>query len=237
MLELLKGEVYDFYLKDEKFKLFSKTELSEKILLECGLEIKSEFEIGQLQNGAEIFSSASRVINIRLIKLLSAIQSKKKGFLPSDSRRNEVFFDLRDFPELIVEEVSQTLLSQSSTTSRTSDISDLEIDIPSRPRTKRSYPFAEVGPKAKTLRTKGIYDLLLETAQKENISPEKLAAYLGYRFCYQKNKKLAKTFKGIWEEKQEVQEVTPSQALYIREHCQIGRSIYTGKNKMNLKVK
>ena len=230
MLELSKGEVYDFYLKDEKYKLFSKTELSEIILLECGLDIKKDEQIEQLQNGAEIFSTAARVIQKRLDKLLHTIQSKKKGFLPEDSRRNEVFFDLRDFPELIAEEVSQTFFSQSSTASRTSDISDLEFEIPSKPKTKRSFPFSDIGPKAKKLRTKEIFDLLLETAQKENLPPEKLIAYLGYRVCYQNNKKLAHTFKDIWEDRQKAEEVEPPQALYIREHCQIGRSIYTGIN-------
>ncbi len=234
MFELTKGEVYEFYLKDDNYKLFSKTELSEIILLKCGLDIKSEEQIEQLQKGAEIFSTAARVIDKRLHKLLQSIQSKRKGFSLQDPRRNEVFFDLRDFPELIAEEVSQNLLSQSSTASRTSDVSDLEIDIPSRPKIKRSFPFSEVGPKAKTLRTKGVYDLLLETAQKENLPPEKLIAYLGYRVCYQNNKKLAHRFKDIWEDRQLADEVKPSQALYIREHCQIGRSIYTGTNLMFL---
>ena len=229
MYELLKGEVYDFYLKDENFKQFSKTDLAEKILMECGLNIKKEDEIAMLNNGAEIFCSASKIVLKRLVRLVDIIQSKKKGFLANDPRRNDVFFDLRDFPELMVEDISQATLSQSSTSSRLSVLSDLEIEIPSQPRRKKSFPFLEVGPKAKTIRTKEIFELLLDTAEKENLAPEKLVAYLGYRVSYQKNKKLANIFKEIFEDRQDsLKDVEPSQALYIREHCQIGRRIYTG---------
>ena len=73
----------------------------------------------------------------RLLRLIDLVQSKKKGLLANDPRRSEVFFDLRDFPELSVEELSQTILSQSSTSSRLSERSDLEIEIPSKQREKQ----------------------------------------------------------------------------------------------------
>ena len=228
MLEITKGEVYDFYRKEDNFKKFSRTELAEKLLLEIGLDIKSENDISQFVNGSEIFSSASKLIIKRLARFTDDLKSRKRKFTPDDPKWNDVFFDLRDFPELIREEVSQNDFSQSSNASRTSNTSDLEIEIPSRPRSKRGFPFLEVGPKAKTMRTKEIFDLLLETAEKENLPPEKLAAYLGYRVSYQKNKKLAAKFKSIFEEGRTSEEVEPVQALYIREHCQIGRRVYTG---------
>ena len=50
MLELLKGEVYDFYIREENKKL-SLADLAEKILFELGLSIKSETEIAELVEG------------------------------------------------------------------------------------------------------------------------------------------------------------------------------------------
>ena len=129
---------------------------------------------------------------------------------------------------MIAEElISSENFSQSSTASRVSNLSDLEIEIPSRPRTKRSFPFTDVGPKAKSIRTKEIFEHLLETADKENISPERLAAYLGYRVSYLNRKKISKTFKDIFDEEEEETKVDIPQALFIREHCQIGRGVYT----------
>ena len=227
MSELLKGEVYDFYISD-KNKNISLTDISEKILFELGLNIKSENEIAELVNGPSLFASASNVVKNRLYRLTKIIQKRKKGFPFEDSSRNEVFFDLREYPELTrIDDSSSENFSQSSNTSRVSNLSDLEIEIPSRPRIKRSFPFTEVGPKAKSIRTKEICDFLLETANKENISPERLAAYLGYKVSCLKNKKVAQTFKDIFDEKEEETKVELSQALYIREHCQIGRGIYT----------
>ena len=182
MFELSKGEVYDFYLKDKNYKNFSKTELAEKILFELGLLIKSENEIAELVRGSELLSSAITVVMKRLWKLVGQIKSRKTGLSVSDPIYSQVFFDLRHFPELIKEdESSQEYLSQSS---RVSNLSDLEIEIPSQPRKKRSFPFTEVGPKAKTIRTKEVFELLLETAERENLSPGRLAAYLGYRVSY-----------------------------------------------------
>jgi hypothetical protein len=231
MYEVTKGEVYDFYRKDENFKKFSKTELAEKLLLEIGLDIKSETEISQFINGSELFSSASKIVAKRLARFIEDLKTRKKKFASDDPKWNDIFFDLRDFPELIKEELSENEFSQSSTASRISNYSDLEIEIPSKPRTKRSFPFSEVGPKAKTMRTREVFDLLLETAERENLPPEKLAAYLGYRVSYQKNKTLAAKFKSIFEDERSTEEVKPVKALYIREHCQIGRRVYTGTAK------
>jgi hypothetical protein len=231
MYEITKGEVYDFYRKDDNYKKFSKTEFAEKLLLEIGLDIKTENEISQLVNGSELFSSASKILVKRLARFIEDLKTRKKKFSSDDLKWNDTFFDLRDFPELIKEEISQNEFSQSSTASRISNSSDLEIEIPSKPRTKRSFPFSEVGPKAKTMRTKEVFDLLLETAERENLPPEKLAAYLGYRVSYQKNKTLAAKFKSIFEEGRTTEEVEPVQALFIREHCQIGRRVYTGTAK------
>ncbi len=57
---------------------------------------------------------------------------------------------------------------------------------------------------------------------------EQLAAYLGYRATYAKNKKMASVFQDLSEGTlPTLAEVEPSLALYVRERCQIGRNIYT----------
>jgi hypothetical protein len=146
MIELLKGPVYEFYLKN--YRQFSKTELSEKILLECGLDIKSEDAISELTNGPESFSSATRIVHRRLNRLTQIVKSKRQTFSSEDPRYHDVFYDLRDFPELIAEEEAQNFL-QASTSSRVSNFSDLEVEIPSKRAPKRLFPFVELGPKAK----------------------------------------------------------------------------------------
>jgi hypothetical protein len=226
MMELQKGPVHEFYLKN--YRQFSKTELSEKILLECGLNIRSENDISELTNGPESFSSATRIVAKRLNRLLQSLKPKRQAFSPDDPRYHDVFFDLRDFPDLIAEEESQNL-SQASTSSRVSNLSDLEVEVPSQRKPKRLFPFDELGPKSKKMRTRALLDQLLETSEKESISPEKLIAYLGYKVSYQKNKRTAQIFKDIYDGKDfsSVQEVDTSTALYLREHCQIGRNIYT----------
>ena len=41
------------------------------------------------------------------------------------------------------------------------------------------------------------------------------------------NKKIACVFKDIFDEKEEKPKVETSQALFLREHCQIGHGVYT----------
>ena len=65
MLELLKGEVYDFYIREENKKL-SLADLAEKILFELGLSMKSETEIAELVEGPNQFADASNVVKVRL---------------------------------------------------------------------------------------------------------------------------------------------------------------------------
>ena len=60
MIELLKNPVYEFYLRH--FRLLSKTELAEKILFECGLDIKSEDAISEIVYGPESFSLALKIV-------------------------------------------------------------------------------------------------------------------------------------------------------------------------------
>jgi len=79
------------------------------------------------------------------------------------------------------------------------------------------------------MRTQDLYNLLVETAQKENISPEQLAAYLGYRATHLRNKKTAAVFYDIFVGRAPnvTYQISPTLALYLRETCQIGRNIYT----------
>ena len=226
MLELTKQEVFQFYQKNKDIWDKSKTELSEKILLESGLSIKKEDKISQLVSGSKDFLDACEIVRKRLIRLIETIKNKKQKF-NSDPTSNDVFFDLRQFPSLVDNDPA----SQTSQSSRTSDISDLEIEIPlttTASKVKRSFPFQNVGSKSKKMKTQELFDLLLETAEKEEIPPEQLAAYLGYRASYAKDKKIASVFHDLSEGKlPTLAEVEPSLALYIRESCQIGRNIYT----------
>jgi hypothetical protein len=48
------------------------------------------------------------------------------------------------------------------------------------------------------IKSQELFDLLLETARKESISPKKLAAYLGYRATYMKDKKTAAVFNDLY---------------------------------------
>ncbi len=65
--------------------------------------------------------------------------------------------------------------------------------------------------------------------QNENISPERLAAYLGHRASHLKDKKTASVFLDIFLGKPPTitYQISPTLALYLREKCQIGRNIYT----------
>jgi len=169
MLELTKQEVFNFYQKNKHIWEKSKTELSEKVLLESGLSIKKEDKISQLVSGSRDFFDACEIVRKRLIRLIETIKNKKQKF-DSDPASNDVFFDLRQFPSLVDNDPA----SQTSQSSRTSDISDLEIEIPSlaqESKVKRSFPFKNVGSKSKKMKTQELFDLLLETAQKEEIPP------------------------------------------------------------------
>ena len=227
MFELTKGQTFDFFRANRQDWKKSNSDFAEKLLLETGLFIKPEEKIDSIS--AKVFFSASQVVRKRLQRLIDSVTTRKVKL--DDKTRNEVLFDLRDFPELLNDDpASQS--SQSSTASRVSDISDLEVDVPSRiqeTRNKRSFPFMDVGQKSKRMRTQELYDLLLETAQNENISPEQLAAYLGHRASHLKNKRTAAVFLDIFHGKSPniTYQISPTLALYLRETCQIGRNIYT----------
>jgi len=227
MFELTKGQAYEFLRANRLDWKKSNSDFAEKLLLENGLHIKSEDKIDPIC--AKVFFSASQVVRKRLQRLIDSVTTRKVKM--DEKTRNEVLFDLRDFPELLNDEpASQS--SQSSTASRVSDISDLEIEVPSRlqeTRNKRNFPFMDVGQKSKRMRTQELYDLLLETAQNENISPERLAAYLGHRASHLKDKKTASVFLDIFLGKPPTitYQISPTLALYLREKCQIGRNIYT----------
>jgi hypothetical protein len=227
MFELTKGQAIEFFRANRIDWKKSNSDFAEKLLLETGLFIKPEEKIDTVC--AKVFSSASQIVRKRLQRLIDSVTQRKVKL--DDKTRNEVLFDLRDFPELLNDDpASQS--SQSSSTSRVSDISDLEIEIPSTIqgiRHKRSFPFMDVGQKSKRIRTQELYDLLLQTAKNENISPEQLAAYLGYRASHLKNKKTAAVFLDIFNGKPPniTYQISPTLALYLREACQIGRNIYT----------
>ena len=92
MLELTKQEVFQFYQKNKDIWDKSKTELSEKILLESGLSIKKEDKISQLVSGSKDFLDACEIVRKRLIRLIETIKNKKQKF-NSDPTSNDVFFD------------------------------------------------------------------------------------------------------------------------------------------------
>jgi len=100
MLEITKEQAYNFYLQNRQLWVQSRTDFSEKILLESGLQIKSEKDISDLCNGSNVFESACHIIRKRIFRLLEGMKSKKiklEGIVKS-----EIIFDLRDFSGYIV---------------------------------------------------------------------------------------------------------------------------------------
>ena len=95
MLEITKEQAYNFYLQNRQLWVRSKSDFSEKVLLESGLQIKSEKDISDLCNGSNVFQSACHVIRKRIFRLLEGMKAKKiklEGIVKS-----EIIFDLRDF--------------------------------------------------------------------------------------------------------------------------------------------
>ena len=99
MLEITKEQAYNFYLQNKHLWVKSKTDFSEKILLEIGLKIKTEKDISNLCNGSNIFECACAVIRKRIFRLLEGIKSKRTKL--DGIVKSEIIFDLRDFSGII----------------------------------------------------------------------------------------------------------------------------------------
>jgi hypothetical protein len=93
------------------------------------LDIKSESSFSDDEKSS--FDKASNVCRLRLKRLMDkAKESTSRIFEELPTFRDEVFFDLADFPELVSTD-SQGFIFDSQRSS--SQRSDLEIEVPSHP--------------------------------------------------------------------------------------------------------
>jgi hypothetical protein len=95
-MEITKDQAHYFYQQNRELWMQSKTDFSEKILLETGLQIKSEKQIADSCNGSQVFGSACAIIRKRIFRLIEGLKTRRVKL--EDTVKNEIIFDLRDFP-------------------------------------------------------------------------------------------------------------------------------------------
>ena len=196
-------------------------ELAKQLLMSCG-HFKSLNTIAKSTEEHELLDSVIHMCRKRYIRLHDkAKKVVKKTGSGMEVFAREVFVDLTDFPSLLS---SGSQCSQAS--SRSSVLSDLELSVPFESLKKRKN-FDDLSSTSKRARTSGLYDQLLKTAESENVSPARLAAYLGFRASYMSNKSLAHSFQSLFDGANSLNKVDTTLAIYLKEHCQIGRSVYT----------
>ena len=137
-----------------------------------------------------------------------------------------VFLELSDFPNLLPSVSTTFEASQSSQSSHCSTRSDLELEIPVGDSVRKRKAFEDLGPRAKKLRTDDL-SALNECASDCDISLSGLAAYLGYRASYVHDRELSSALNDLFCGKSLRNTVDPTLVLYLKERCQIGRSVYT----------
>jgi hypothetical protein len=109
-------------------------------------------------------------------------------------------------------------------TARSEALSDLELDFPANPQKRKD--FDSLVPHSKRQRTNDIYLSLIDASAREDIPVWKMAAYLGKRSAYGCNKEIARQFDNILLGSS-TNDVDTSLAIFLKEYCQIGRSVYT----------
>ena len=220
-LYLTNSYVYDFY--KDRGKL-SKYAVVEALLSRPHLDIKSGFNT---ESEKDQYSQAKLICYKRLNFLIGKVQNK--WFTRDASAKDQTFFNLEKYPDLIHENDSQPSNPSLDLlpSSQTSTISEIEETIPDRPIKRKA--FDEYKDQWKRHCTNPIYNQLLEAAKEQGFEKEpwKFVAYLGKRMCHKKNEAAKQQFKNIYEgNNEEHEKFEPAKALHLKEHLQIGQTGY-----------
>ena len=232
MSYITQGFALDFLRKQRKNisgikNLSSFSQCAEDLLIHSG-SLKPVNEISKSPLDQSEFETATEVCRRRLIRLYDKDKKWKGKLFASDPEGAQaVFMDLSDFPKLLPKLSSNFVASQSSQSSRCSTLSDLEIEIPITDAVRKRKAFEDLGSHSKKLRTDDLMENLIKSANDSDISPARLAAYLGYRAAYVHDRTMSNSFRELFQGESQLNKVDPTLALYLRERCQIGRSVYT----------
>ena len=205
--------VYEYYINHKKK---SKSEIVRDLLSRPNLNIKVEFKTEEETKQIE---QANNVCKARLNDLVNRVQ-KSRWFVRFPDAKEETFFNLANYPDLIRDDDSQSIPDSQTSTS-----SVLEEIYPDPPVKRKAFDDYSV--RTKRAKTDDPYHYLLEQAKLEGFEEEpwRYIAYLGQRASHQKSKKIARQFRNIYEGKDETR-VEESVALNLREEMQIGRTAY-----------
>ena len=211
-------------IRNRRFQKLDFVQISKDVLSSSGF-LKPIIDIRKSPESSEVLDSVVELTRKRLQRLhekASKAYKQRKTEPGKEDFRNDVFLDLSDFPSLLNTN-SQCSQSQSS---RCSTQSDLEVSIPYEPPKKRKT-FDELSSATKRARTSDLYEHLLQTAKSQDISPGRMAAYLGSRSTYMSDKALSHSFQSLYDGSKTLNKIDSTLAVYLKEHCQIGRSVYT----------
>ena len=179
---------------------------------------------------------------------ISSIRKKLCAFLQNCSKsktlryvNEDVFLDLDDFPLLRslkdrAKNNDPCFLKEGGSSTHTTFVASKNptvnpLDNEGRDwrKTSRKHFDDLQSHKQRQSRSDPILRQIKSWAEEENMQVENLIAFLGYRYCWPQNPKLANVFKCIWkdEEVNSVQNVPVEVATYLKEASLIGKRKYT----------